>query len=408
MYHTSWMLPDPNWKSLMTTSRNICSTKGPTCQVWSKNLMRKHSNLFMLNDYRSLLVHGNLWYLLKQGIISHIFGSAKWDEIRNAANFIMQTLATFGVHKALTQANRAVTSTYNKIQQAETNVVQIENQLGVDVWWTLNHPDYQTTVASLIHQSYHQALDQLVVQRLFELSKLNMSRTGEIYSELSITIGVLKQSAGYKLRMHIAKALQRRADAIWTALANYNQSAKKVSRPTLTWAEIVEYTFLGEFDLLRNSRTDIRKEPWADPVQREATVKYLQVRQAYMEIEWLNVEVSCLRTAIHDESIHMENTLSELITENPVLCHELHHPWKVRSMVNTLHNWHLDWIERLDGFSGKHGIGVRLGRGGSEDPHYSAQTVDVVDESVLPVVEDEEEMILNFNSFTDFELSIIE
>jgi len=77
-------------------------------------------------------------------------------------------------------------------------------------------------------------------------------------------------------------------------------------------------------------------------------------------------------------------------------------------MVNTLHNWHLDWIERLDGFSGKHGIGVRLGRGGSEDPHYSAQTVDVVDESVLPVVEDEEEMILNFNSFTDFELSIIE
>jgi hypothetical protein len=107
----------------------------------------------------------------------------------------MHTPATFGVGHYLTQANRAVTSTYNKLQQAEINVVQIENQLGVEVRWTSDHPGYITTVKNLTHRSYRLALDELerlVVQRLFELAKLNMSRTGGYFtSHLSIALTML-------------------------------------------------------------------------------------------------------------------------------------------------------------------------------------------------------------------------
>ncbi|KAJ7722863.1 hypothetical protein B0H14DRAFT_2642048 [Mycena olivaceomarginata] len=82
------------------------------------------------------------------------------------------------------------------------------------------------------------ALDQLqglVVARLFELTKVNMSGTG------------------YKLRKHIAKALQVRSKAV-------------NCRGTKWWGN----AFLAEFDLLREGREDIRTEPWALPAGRAA------------------------------------------------------------------------------------------------------------------------------------------
>jgi len=210
--------------------------------------------------------------------------------------------------------------------------------------------------------------------------------------------------------MHISKALQRRAGAIRKALEKYNEVAKSVSMPTLTWKEIVEYSFLGEFDLLQNSRTDIRTAAWADPMRREATLKYLQVRQAHAEIKWLNVEVIRLRTAIHNESVHIEETISRLDAMDPALSNELRQRWRLRSMVNTLNLKFLDRIESLDGFSGKSGIGIHLGSEGGTN--YSsldfAVSDDIVHEYTSVGAEEEEDMIHDFDAITDFELSITE
>ncbi|KAG2752758.1 hypothetical protein P692DRAFT_20723416, partial [Suillus brevipes Sb2] len=50
----------------------------------------------------------------------------------------------------------------------------------------------------------------------------------------------------------ISKALQRCSDAIQNAIICYNTQAALLvpPRPKLTWKDIVEYSFLGEFDLL--------------------------------------------------------------------------------------------------------------------------------------------------------------
>jgi hypothetical protein len=181
--------------------------------------------------------------------------------------------------------------------------------------------------------------------------------------------------------------------------------AKRLSRPTLTWTEIVEYTFLGEFDLLRDSRADVRTASWADPAHREATVKYLQIRQAHVEIERLNVEICRLRTAIHDESIYMNNMIMALTVQDPGLAAEIGRRWKIRSMVNALHIHHLDRIAELDGFSGKNGVGVRVG---SESNCTTSYTIPSLVDDEYSAAEEGEEVIQGINDFTNFELSITE
>ena len=60
--------------------------------------------------------------------------------------------------------------------------------------------------------------------------------------------------------------------------------------PTLDWDQVVEYTFLADFDLLRDTRQDIRSRPWATPAARLAMDSYFKVLHAAEEIERLNVE----------------------------------------------------------------------------------------------------------------------
>jgi hypothetical protein len=78
--------------------------------------------------------------------------------------------------------------------------------------------------------------------------------------------------AGYKLRKHIAKALQARSKAVKAAIKQYNTAANVMLPPriNLLWEQVVDYTFLTDFDLLCEGRQDIRQEPWALPAGRAA------------------------------------------------------------------------------------------------------------------------------------------
>ncbi|KAF8217596.1 hypothetical protein K438DRAFT_1900906 [Mycena galopus ATCC 62051] len=72
-----------------------------------------------------------------------------------------------------------------------------------------------TTVAEIKQKKYQKALDAvelLVVERIFELTKMNQSQTGN-----------------------------------------------------LTWEQVVEYTFLVDFDILRDTRVEVQSRPWTQP-----------------------------------------------------------------------------------------------------------------------------------------------
>src|SRR5271155_5189939 len=63
-------------------------------------------------------------------------------------------------------------------------VVEMECKLGINTRWMPAMPEYQDALRYSTTRKYHQALDKLqklVVQRLFELQKLNLSSSGAVF-----------------------------------------------------------------------------------------------------------------------------------------------------------------------------------------------------------------------------------
>jgi hypothetical protein len=76
---------------------------------------------------------------------------------------------------------------------------------------------------------------------------------------------------GYKLHQQINKALQQRSKAVRKAITRYNTQAAALNSPHLkiSWKEVTDYSFLGEFDLLRLSRADIHSDDWPNlPIKK--------------------------------------------------------------------------------------------------------------------------------------------
>ncbi|KAF9033498.1 hypothetical protein BDZ89DRAFT_909016, partial [Hymenopellis radicata] len=124
--------------------------------------------------------------------------------------------------------------------RALEDVQRLEVRMEIEHRWTPEMPLWGQTAELRRTRVYRRALDvleRLVISRLFELSKVNQAQTG------------------YKLRKHIANALKTRSHAIRTALEKYNAAALVFypPKPTLDWDQVIEYGFLSDFDLLRES-----------------------------------------------------------------------------------------------------------------------------------------------------------
>ena len=112
-------------------------------------------------------------------------------------------------------------------------------------------------------------------------------------------------AAGYKLRKHIGKALQTCSAAIQTTLTQYNIAAKALGHRTVEFDEVVEYAFLANFDLLRDTRQDISTHPWASPAARLAINTYFKLCWAKEEVVRLNMEIHHLVTYLVDEERYL-------------------------------------------------------------------------------------------------------
>ncbi|KAG1888001.1 uncharacterized protein F5891DRAFT_1218431 [Suillus fuscotomentosus] len=219
-------------------------------------------------------------------------------------------------------------------------VVQaLECKLEVEKRWTPEDPQWQKVGRLVANQKYQHALDRLeglIVARIFELTKMNRAGTG------------------YKLRKHIAKALQTRSVAIRSALNTYNSIASSMYPPrqTLKWEDVVEYAFLADFDLLHDTRADVSRHPWSSPGARSAMDLYFKMCRAREEIQRLNIETRRLATYIQDEDIYLRRCEDQLKDANPALAHQVALHRNIRGRFNSRHlNWLYD-ISRLSGFSG--------------------------------------------------------
>ncbi|KAI0818788.1 hypothetical protein BC629DRAFT_1588119 [Irpex lacteus] len=234
-------------------------------------------------------------------------------------------------------------------------VNDLELKLDVAETWTPQHPQYQETLRYMHARQFHRALDkiqQLVVQRLLEMTKANAS------------------GMSYKLRNSIGKAMKTRSKAIRTALKKYNSLAAQMDppAPVLQWKDIMNYAFISEFDLLHHtySHKDISQLPWAVQLNREIAAKYYKVKSARDEIVRLNVECRRLQTHIRDEEAAYLQAIQRISPTSPLLAAEVRKAYENRRRVNRIHQVRLNTIQSLRGFTGWMTPGEHQGARGAE------------------------------------------
>ncbi|RPD52388.1 hypothetical protein L226DRAFT_424074, partial [Lentinus tigrinus ALCF2SS1-7] len=189
-------------------------------------------------------------------------------------------------------------------------------------------------------RKYHCALDhleRLVIQRMFELTKLGMS------------------GIGYKMREKIGKALKTRAEAIRHALDEYNQCAATLipPRPTLAWNDIMEMASLAEFDLLRDAREDVREYPWAKRLHHQAMNLHFNLERAREEIAHLNVEIPRLFTSLVDRHCDLRRAIASVKESDPSFAYELELCWQYEDRISARITARLYETAQLKGFTGQ-------------------------------------------------------
>ncbi|KAJ7671759.1 hypothetical protein B0H14DRAFT_3102333 [Mycena olivaceomarginata] len=212
---------------------------------------------------------------------------------------------------------------------------KLEEKLGISDRWTSESPQWTATVQQIKQKKYQKALDAvelLVVERIFELTKINQSQTGK----------------GYKLRRHIAKALQARSKAVRNAIDRYNAAAIALDPPmaSLTWEQVVEYTFLADFDILRDTRAEVQSRPWTRPAYRLAMDTYFKIERAREEIIRLNIEIRRMMTWMRDEGHFLQGReLSLRSTEGKT-------PEQQRGRFDDDHRNNFRRLTKMKGFTG--------------------------------------------------------
>ncbi|TRM55359.1 hypothetical protein BD626DRAFT_418394 [Schizophyllum amplum] len=117
-------------------------------------------------------------------------------------------------------------------------VADFEVQHNVEARWLPDSTDYQAATKVVHQRRYRRALDnleRLVIQRFFELTKLNQS------------------GVGYKQRRKIGQALRTRAQAIKNAIDEYNKTAKLMRPPrrSVTWNDVLDMAASGNSSFSR-------------------------------------------------------------------------------------------------------------------------------------------------------------
>ncbi|KAF8829597.1 hypothetical protein HHX47_DHR3000651 [Lentinula edodes] len=140
--------------------------------------------------------------------------------------------------------------------------------------------------------------------------------------------------------------------SIQSAIIEYNTVAAKMKpkRQPVDWEEVVEYTFLSEFDILRDTREDIRECPWAVPANRVIITQFFKVIGAEDELSHVHQEIRRLITYMQREKDELTTRERELMPTNPTLALQVRNFCRERGRFHEVHRKRLLSITKLPGF----------------------------------------------------------
>lgn len=154
------------------------------------------------------------------------------------------------------------------------------------------------------------------------------------------------------MRKHIGQSLKNRSKSIQNAITNYNEAAAALHPPRrkISWDQIIDFSYLLEFNILRDTQEDVRERKWATPQNRLLMSQFFKFIRAEEELARVHVEVKRLLTYMVDEERVVCGKAAEVSEENPALALQLSLYWKERSRFNAAHRSCLFSITKLKGF----------------------------------------------------------
>ncbi|KAE9389565.1 hypothetical protein BT96DRAFT_946740 [Gymnopus androsaceus JB14] len=211
------------------------------------------------------------------------------------------------------------------------DVQSLEERLKIrrDQRWSRGSEEWNKAEELVSMAAYQKALDKLeglIVARIFELSRMNVSGTGH--------------------------TMQKRSAAIHSGLESYNQAAAKLRPPRklLNWDDVLNYTYLSEFDFLRDTHSDVRDKIWAKPKVREAVSELFKLLRTGEKIDKLHVEIKRLVTYMNGEEEYIPAVARKVHTSNPALAYQIQCYGNERGRFNVVHCMQLNSIQKLVGF----------------------------------------------------------
>jgi len=119
---------------------------------------------------------------------------------------------------------------------------------------------------------------------------------------------------------------------------------------------------VADFDLLRDTRQDVRTLEWAQAANCEGMVMYFGIKRAKEEICHLNVEIWHLLTFLYDDYVDYYRAVTTHIITNPPLATKISARWSYRERLHEAIVKRLIQTSQLPGFSGNLFHGERIGR----------------------------------------------
>ncbi|KAG1792700.1 uncharacterized protein HD556DRAFT_1432574 [Suillus plorans] len=238
-----------------------------------------------------------------------------------------------------------------RLATIQQDVVSMEVKMGITNWWQPSSPEYQATMKYTSNYQYQRALDNL--QRL--------------------------------MHTHISKSLQTRCHAIQNAVKMYNAAAAALSppHPQLDWSKVSHYSFLEEFNLLRDTRQDVHEKMWAKPAIHAV------IRQ------WLRIK--------HEDSLFTQ-CLASLAAEHVIEHVAVYEYCSRRRLINMQVLHRISKIHSLPGFSGSNSAGIRKGSRGHTTEDIALSSSDKVehDDDAAPAVDEVEELTQDIGTLIEY------
>ena len=119
---------------------------------------------------------------------------------------------------------------------------------------------------------------------------------------------------------------------------------------------------VADFDILRDTRQDLKALEWTEPLRRRAMGFYFNIKRAKEEIHRLNVEIPRLLTHMFDDHVDYYRAVQAALFSDPHLAYELSLQWEYRNAVHMAMAHELHEFTKLSGFSGALCTGQRVGR----------------------------------------------